>query len=94
MPALCSSQVLALYSPGGFVEVFADARRGLFTIVRQSGASSYSLGGSVRCLQMSGGSFYDRTVLWRAREVFADARVRAEDLFVIVRQSDASSMFL
>jgi hypothetical protein len=54
-----------------------------------------SLGGSVKCSQMpGGGSFYDRTVLWRAREVFADARVRAEDLFVIVRQSDASSMFL
>jgi hypothetical protein len=32
--------VPALYSPGGFVKVFADARGGLFIVVRQLGASS------------------------------------------------------
>jgi hypothetical protein len=61
----------------------------------------YSPGGSVKCLQMPGGSFYDRTVLWRVRKgvrgcqrggLFAVARqLGAGSLFSIVRQSGASS---
>jgi hypothetical protein len=44
VPARFSSQVLALYSSGRFVRVFADARGGggLFVIIRQSGANSVS----------------------------------------------------
>jgi hypothetical protein len=30
--APCSSKVLALYSSGGFIKVFADARGGLVTV--------------------------------------------------------------
>jgi hypothetical protein len=57
--ALCSSEVLARYSPSGFVKVFADARGGLFMAVYKASDRSITVHRykAVRCqlLYYSGG---------------------------------------
>jgi hypothetical protein len=90
--------------PWRVCDVFADARGGSFSDRTAVSCQLYSLGGSVKCLQMPGGSFYDRTVLWRVRKgvrgcqrggLFAVARqLGAGSLFSIVRQLGASSICL
>jgi hypothetical protein len=77
VPAPCSSEVLALYSSGGFVKVFADARGGSGAVRCQL----YSPGGSVSCSQMPEGGLL---IVWQLGassyssggfvKVFADAR--------------------
>jgi hypothetical protein len=78
--------------PWRVCEVFADARGGSFYDRTAVSCQLYSLGGSVKCLQMPGGSFYDCTVLWRVRKGVRGCQ--RGGLFAIVRQLGASSICL